>query len=238
MRLDKYLSQATGRSRAQSRRLIRLGRVTVRGTAVCDPAARIADEAPVCLDGATVHAHCARYFMVHKPAGVVCTQADPLHRTIFSLLNEPRVEALHAAGRLDLDTTGLVLLTDDGRWSHRVTAPRRKAAKCYDVILAEPVDATMVSRLRNGLLLRGETKPTRACELDLTGECRCRLTLREGRYHQVKRMFAAVGNRVVALHRESIGDVGLDPALAPGHYRALTASEIAGFQCSAESIIL
>lgn len=230
MRLDKFLSRATEYSRSQSRRLIKHGRVTVRCDVVRNPEVRITAGASVYLDGVEIAHHRARYFMVHKPSGVVCANQDGLHHTVFSLLQEPRIAELHVAGRLDLDTTGLVLLTDDGQWSHRVTAPRRKAAKCYCVDLAEPLDEAAASQLRHGLFLRGENKPTRPSELEILNVMRCRLSLHEGRYHQVKRMFAAVGNRVVALHRESIGSIVLDISLAPGQYRALTAQEIGEFQ--------
>ena len=229
VRLDKFLSRATELSRSQSRRLIKNGRVALSGDVVRNPEVRVAADASVCLDGVAIDRHRARYFMVHKPSGVVCANRDGLHHTVSSLLREPRVDALHAAGRLDLDATGLVLLTDDGQWSHRVTAPRRKAAKRYCVDLAEPLEEATASQLRNGLLLRGENKPTRPAKLVLLNPMRCRLTLYEGRYHQVKRMFAAVGNRVVALHRESIGSIVLDAALAPGQYRALTEQEVGEF---------
>lgn len=171
--------------------------------------------------------------MLHKPLDVVCAHQDRIHRTVFSLLREPQLETLHVAGRLDLDTTGLVLLTNDGQWSHRVTAPRHKTAKRYLVDTAEALDEAAANQLRQGLLLRGETKPTGVAELEILGPYRCRLTLFEGRYHQVKRMLGALGNRVTALHRERIGSVELDSSLAPSQYRALTKEEIAAFSAPA-----
>jgi 16S rRNA pseudouridine516 synthase len=131
------------------------------------------------------------------------------------------------AGRLDIDTTGLVLLTDDGDWSHRITSPRHRCSKTYRAVLAEPLDESAVTRFAEGLLLRNEGKKTLPAELELLSPTEARLTLSEGRYHQVKRMFAALGNRVVALHRERIGAVALDAGLQPGQWRELTAQEIA-----------
>lgn len=226
MRLDRFLSQSTGLSRAEARKALRRGAVTV--DAVVERAADrpLADGSRVELDGRPVGAPGPRYFMLHKPAGVVCATADRSQRTVVALLAEPRPEALHPVGRLDRDATGLVLLTDDGQWSHGITAPRRHRDKIYRVRLAEPMAAGAVERFGTGLLLKGEAAPTLPAELELLAPDQARVVLREGRYHQVKRMFAALGNRVVALHRESIGGVALDPALAPGQYRALTAGEV------------
>jgi 16S rRNA pseudouridine516 synthase len=147
---------------------------------------------------------------------------------VFDLLDaEPRPESLHLVGRLDLDTTGLVLLTDDGDWSHRITAPRKKRPKVYRVRLAHAWsrEEPALTILREGVSLRGDDRPTAPAEVDWLGGDDLRLVIREGRYHQVKRMLAAVGNRVVSLHRERIGALALDPSLSPGAYRSLTEIE-------------
>ena len=145
---------------------------------------------------------------------------------MLALLDEPHRDLLHPVGRLDIDTTGLVLLSDDGRWSHGITAPRRHQGKRYRVALAESLTDEAAARFRSGLLLRGETRPTLPAELEAESPTVVRVILREGRYHQVKRMFAALGNHVTALHREAIGGVVLDSELEPGQYRALSANEI------------
>ncbi|HXH03184.1 MAG TPA: 16S rRNA pseudouridine(516) synthase RsuA [Candidatus Competibacteraceae bacterium] len=227
MRLDRFLSDTTGLSRAQARQAIRAGAVTVDGVPARDPARHIADHSRVGYAGRELIRRGPRYYMLHKPAGYVCSTADPDHPTVLALLPPEERAGLHPAGRLDLDATGLVLLSDDGQWSHRITAPRRGCAKTYRVVLAEPLPADAVQRLRQGLLLHGEDQPTRPAELVPESERVARLTVYEGRYHQVKRMFAALGNRVLALHRERIGGIALDSALGPGQYRALTADEIA-----------
>lgn len=226
MRLDKFLSQNTELTRSQARQAIRRGRVTVSGHRVRDPGAAIAPEADVLWNGRPVAALGPRYYMLHKPVGYVSVTEHDRHPTVLDLLDiEPR-RGLHAAGRLDLSASGLVLITDDGDWSHRLTSPRHHCPKTYRVGLAEPVTQAMVEALRVGVVLRGETEQTRPADLEVITPTEVRLTLTEGRYHQVKRMFAAMGNRVTALHRERIGAIALDAELAPGQWRCLTPEEI------------
>ncbi len=227
MRLDRYLSQATALSRAQAQRAIRNGAVTVNGAPAHDPALHLVPAAQVALDGQPLTLTGPRYFMLHKPAGYLCATQDGAHPTVLDLLHEPRRNELHIAGRLDLDTTGLVLLSDDGNWSHRITAPRRECPKRYRVTLAEDLVAGVAGRFTEGVLLKGEEKPTRPAQLEIVSAREVFLTIHEGKYHQVKRMFAAVGNHVIALHRVSIGAIVLDPALPPGGYRPLRPEEIA-----------
>ncbi|MCG7900266.1 MAG: 16S rRNA pseudouridine(516) synthase RsuA [Candidatus Thiodiazotropha weberae] len=226
MRLDRYLSQVTELSRSESRQMIRAGRVSVDGLAITQPAHQVDSTTQIHLDDRLLDRPLPRYYMVHKPVGVVCATRDPSHRTILELLDLSRPETLHIAGRLDIDATGLVLVTDDGRWSHRITSPGRSCGKTYLVALKHPLKEAQAAAIRQGIPLRNESKPTRPAELQQLDETQLRLTITEGRYHQVKRMFAAVGNRVVGLHRQSIGPLSLDESLAAGDYRALTQSEI------------
>lgn len=227
VRLDRFLANTAGLTRTQAQRAVRNGEVTVDGTVVRNPAAHIRPSQAVALSGQPVVAQGPRYFMLHKPAGYVSVTEDGTHPTMLDLIREPRKDMLHAAGRLDLDTTGLLLVTDDGVWSHRVTSPRHKCAKRYRVTLTEPVSQAAVAQLVAGVLLHGEEKPTQPATVEAITATEVWLTITEGRYHQVKRMFAAVGNHVVALHRDRIGTIELDPALAPGDYRPLTPTEIA-----------
>lgn len=226
MRLDRYVSQAAGVSRAVARVLLRRGAVRVDGLVVKAADLHLPAGSRVELDGQPLALPGLRYFMLHKPLGVVCSTSDGAHATVLSLLDEPRRELLHPVGRLDIDTTGLVLLTDDGAWSHGITAPRRHRDKVYRATLAESLAADAVARFAAGLMLKGEDQPTLPARLEILAPTEVRVTLHEGRYHQVKRMFAALGNRVIALHREAIGAVALDPALAPGQYRALQDVEV------------
>jgi 16S rRNA pseudouridine516 synthase len=229
MRLDRYLCQTTDLTRSQARTIIREGRVSLAGALVTQPARQVDAHTEVTLDGALLPLPSPRYFMLNKPPGVVCATRDPGQRTVLDLFDEPRRRTLHIAGRLDIDTTGLVLVTDDGQWCHRVTAPASHCSKTYQVTLAEPLTPAQASGVAGGLLLKGERKPTRPAVVERVSACELRLTITEGKYHQVKRMFAATGNHVVALHRLSIGGVTLDESLDPGAYRPLTSNEVGSF---------
>jgi 16S rRNA pseudouridine516 synthase len=151
---------------------------------------------------------------------------------VRGLIDLPHVERLQTVGRLDVDTTGLVLLTDDGQWSHRVTSPKRQFGKVYRVSLAEPLSGVDLDRafadFSAGIELEGEEKRTRPAELFMRTPTEAQLTLHEGKYHQVKRMFTAIGHHVVALHRESIGPLTLGD-LVPGEWRELGEREIEQF---------
>ena len=228
MRLDKFIAQQLGVSRAIAGREIRASRVTVDGDIIKHSAFKLQPEHEVEYDGNTlVQQTGPRYFMLYKPEGYVCSTDDPDHPTVLYFLDEPVAHKLHAAGRLDIDTTGLVLMTDDGQWSHRITSPRHHCEKTYLVTLESPVADDVAARFAEGVQLHNEKELTRPAQLEVITPTEVRLTISEGRYHQVKRMFAAVGNHVVGLHRERIGAITLDESLAPGEYRALTADEIA-----------
>lgn len=227
MRLDKFISQQLEISRAIAGREIRARNVTVDGEVVREAAFKVLPEHEVAHDGnVLLQQNGPRYFMLNKPEGYVCATEDEINPTILYFIEEPMAWKLHAAGRLDIDTTGLVLLTDDGQWSHRITSPRHHCEKTYRVTLAETVDPELVTRFADGIMLQGESELTKAAVLEILDDKQARVTLSEGRYHQVKRMFAACGNHVVALHRESVGDIALDEALEPGEYRPLTEAEI------------
>jgi len=228
MRLDKFLSQQLGISRALVARELRAKRVTVDGEIVKSGALKLSPEQRVEFDGNVLNQITGpRYFMLNKPQGYVCSTDDPDHPTVLYFLDEPVAYKLHAAGRLDIDTTGLVLMTDDGQWSHRITSPRHHCEKTYLVTLEHPLSADTAEQFAAGVQLHNEDSLTLPAQLEQVEERLVRLTISEGRYHQVKRMFAAVGNRVVALHRERIGAIVMDDDLEPGEYRLLTDEEIA-----------
>ncbi|MDW3082247.1 pseudouridine synthase, partial [Vibrio sp. 1403] len=155
-------------------------------------------------DGREVGAPGPRYIMLYKPADFVCSHEDGYNPTAFVLLDEPKVENLHFAGRLDVDTTGLVLITDDGQWSHRITSPKHKCEKTYRVWLADAIQPDYVEKFAQGIELRNEREATLPAHLEIVNEAENEvlLTIVEGKYHQVKRMFAALGNKVELLHRE------------------------------------
>ena len=225
MRLDKFLCHSTGLSRSQAQKLVRRREVTVDESEVRDPTMHIGDENIVIWQGREIRLSGPRYFMMNKPRGVVSATIDAQHTTVIDLLGEPNPKGLHAAGRLDIDTTGLVLISDDGDWTHRITAPKHKCEKSYLVTLAEPLDETLIAHFAEGVELDNEKHKTKPARLEILSPTEARLTISEGKYHQVKRMFAAVGNHVVALHRERIGGLVLDEGLSPGDSRLLSEEE-------------
>ena len=230
MRLDKFICDCTGLTRSQAGKLIRQGLVLVDQQLCKQPATQLKPEQQVELEGEALQLTGPRYFVMHKPAGYVCSTDDPDHNTVFVLMDEPRLDKLHTVGRLDLDTTGLLLITDDGQWSHKISSPKHECAKTYRAWLADPVDESAIQLFAQGVMLRGEKHPTKAAELEIIHPQECLLTIHEGRYHQVKRMFAAIGNKVEKLHREKIGDFVLDVnTLAEGEYRHLTPAEAEAF---------
>ena len=233
MRLDKYVASVSDYSRSEVKKLIRSGRVTVADQLQRDCRYEIkvsADtevELQVCLDGEPLRAAGFRYIMLNKPLGYVSATKDREHLTVIELLDEDNSDQLHIAGRLDIDTTGLVLITDDGQWSHRVTSPRSDCKKVYLLETIDPITEEAARRLEQGVQLDNEKNLTLPAVVERLDEHTARLSISEGKYHQVKRMLAAVGNKVDVLHREQIGAVILDEDLQPGEYRYLTAQEIA-----------
>lgn len=226
LRLDRFVSQELGLTRAQAKRLVGQGQAAVDGQVVRDPALGITPQHTVSVDGATLEWPRHHYLMLNKPPGVVCSTSDPLHTLVHQLVDMPWAQHLHAAGRLDADSTGLVLLTTDGAWSHALTSPRHHCDKHYRVGLSRPLDPALVARFAAGIVLNDSPVPTLPATLVPLGPHAAHVVLREGRYHQVRRMFAACGNHVETLHRERIGTLALDPALAPGQWRELSSAEV------------
>lgn len=228
MRLDKFLAEITGLTRSQAAKVLRQSAVTVNGKIEKSGAVKVSPDDEIYYDGERLTwVENGQYIMLHKPQGYICSHEDGDYPTIYQFFDYPLSARLHSAGRLDVDTTGLVLLTDDGQWSHRITSPKFHCEKTYLVTLADPVEANYVQACADGILLRGEKELTKPATLEILDDYNVNLTLSEGRYHQVKRMFAALGNKVVALHRWKIGDVVLDEHLAEGEFRPLTEEEIA-----------
>ena len=225
MRLDKYISETTSLTRSQAKKALGRGDIAVDGEVVTKGTVKI-DGQQVTYQGAVLALRGPAYLLLYKPAGYICSTVDESAPSVLRLL-PPEYARLHCAGRLDLDTTGLVLLTDDGQWSHKIASPKKQCGKTYLVTLDRPLSPELVTRFDEGVLLNGEDKPTRPAQLTIIDTHSARLTIHEGKYHQVKRMFAAVGNHVVALHRERVGNIVLEDALEPGQWRELTAEEVA-----------
>lgn len=209
-------------------RLILLaGRVSVDGQIIKDPLHDIREFHQVMLDAETLQAGTpARYFMLHKPPGCVSATLDPKHPTVLDLLHEPDKHELHIAGRLDFNTSGLMLITNDGHWSRRLTQPTAKFPKVYYVETEQEIGEHYAKKFAEGFYFAFEDLTTLPAQLTVLDTHRARLGIVEGRYHQVKRMFGFFDNKVLKLHRESIGTLALDPGLEPGQYRALRQDEI------------
>lgn len=227
MRIAQVLfSQGFG-TRRECAALIAAGRVEVAGCVVDDPGAEV-DTANLvfAVDGQRWPYLERALVLLHKPAGVECSQKPRHHPSVLALLPAPlRRRGVQPVGRLDEDTTGALLLTDDGALIHRLTSPKRHVAKVYEVTLKHPLDAALVQRLVDGVVLADDPQPVRAAACEATGERTLRLTLTEGRYHQVKRMVAAAGNRVEALHRSAFGGLALGD-LASGQWRWVDPAEL------------
>ncbi len=227
MRLDKFICKHTDLSHRDSRWAVAAGRVTVSDTIVKDPRIDIDRFVRVALDGQVLQECDAHYIMLHKPAGYLSATSDPQHPTVMELMPGTLRHELHIGGRLDRASTGLLILTNDGLWSRRLTEPGKKLPKVYRVTTAEPIPPDAQQRFAEGFYFATEDLTTSPSQLERLGEREARVTIYEGRYHQIKRMFARVGNRVVELHREKMGVIELDSALNPGEFRALTEAEIA-----------
>ncbi len=226
MRLDRFISQSTDYSRKQVKLLIKNGEVRVNNDNACSAELKITADDTVWLGDEILGELTPRYFMLHKPEGFICATKDQDHLTVMEFIDEPRKDNLSVAGRLDIDTTGLVLLTDDGQWLHQVISPKHDCEKVYLVETLKPVSDKDIAKLEKGVWLKSEEKRTKPAKVEIIDEYNYRLTITEGRYHQVKRMFGAIENKVESLHRERVGGIQLDPDLMPGEYRALTETEV------------
>ena len=263
-RLDRFISQQQSLPRKRVRELLLQGRVFVDGVMATAMDLQIDEFSRIQLDDKLLQANEAVYLMLHKPVGVVSATKDNEHQTVIDLLQHPKRHELHIAGRLDLNSSGLLLLTNDSRWSEALMSPKTKVDKRYRVTLGNAVSesehcvtsaeltatdksepscqaealahqqdqAAYIAAFANGMYFGFEDITTLPAQLEFESSNVALVRLREGKYHQIKRMFGRFRNPVVGLHRLSIGELQLDPALAPGQSRELTAQEIALFkQC-------
>ncbi len=226
MRLDKFLAESTDLSRSQARKVLSAGEITVNGEVVEKGTFIVNDGDAVAWDGEPLERVGLRYIMLNKPAGYECSLKNSQHPSVMNLIDIEKRDRLHTVGRLDVETTGLILITDDGQWTHRIISPKHRCDKVYLATLAAPLADKAEARFAEGILLDGETRPTLPATVERVSPTLARLTIQEGKYHQVRRMFAALGNHVEQLHRERIGPLTLDDDLAPGESRFLTAEEV------------
>ncbi len=236
MRLDKFICKSTELTRSEAKKVVKSGEIRVNGEVAKNPAMQVHENNSIDIDGQELTARGSRYYMLHKVVDTICSNVDEGYPSVLHLLDVDKAFDLHIAGRLDADTTGLVLITDDGRWSHNIISPKKECQKVYRVWLRNPMSVekstALIEQFSQGIQLQGESSLTKPATLALINDSdvanEVLLTITEGKYHQVKRMFAAVGNRVIGLHREQIGDIKLAD-LAPGEWRCLTEKEVALF---------
>ncbi len=264
-RLDKYLADMKAGSRSEVKVMIRKGRVSVNGVIVCDAGYKVLKNDAVLLDGKSFEYTSVEYIMLNKPAGILSATKDKKQKTVLDLVCDARRKDLFPVGRLDRDTEGLLLLTNDGALAHGLLSPKKHVDKVYFARVYGKVTECEVLKFQQGLLLKqdlfsesgkeffslpakmeilGFQADTLKEDIDLTenehkfnrpdrGISEVRLTIQEGKFHQVKRMFEAVGMKVLYLKRLSMGNLLLDETLAPGEYRSLTEAEIkALFDCA------
>ena len=225
MRLDKYLAEMGAGTRKEVRKMIRDGRVSINGQKENDPGRKVMEGEEVCADGAPVVYEKYVYYMMHKPAGVISATEDAREQTVLDLIDEKKRKGLFPVGRLDRDTEGLLLITNDGELAHRLLSPKRHVDKVYFARLDGPVGEEEKKLFAQGLKV-DETLTALPAELEiLDGKNEVRVTVREGKHHQVKRMFQAVGREVLYLKRLSMGPLVLDEQLPAGAYRRLTGEE-------------
>ena len=237
IRLDKYLADMGKGTRTELKEMIRKGRITVNGMIIKKPETKIKKgEDTICLDNAPVEYVELEYYLLNKPQGVISATEDRRRETVVDLIDEKSRKDLFPVGRLDIDTEGLLLITNDGALAHRLLAPGHHVDKVYEARCEGLVPDEAVQRFREGMTL-ADGLSCMPAELEIlerrvedrkTGtaaESLVRLTLHEGKFHQVKRMFAAVEREVLTLHRETFGSLVLDEALPCGQWRELTEAE-------------
>lgn len=234
LRLDKYLCDMGQGSRSEVKKLIRKGQVTVKGETVRDPGFQVEEGDQVTLSGRVIAYHAYEYYMLNKPAGVISASRtdlrDQRQQCVVDLIREKSRKDLFPVGRLDKDTVGLLLITNDGALAHDLLSPRKHVEKLYYAELSQPVTEEALDRLRQGVDI-GDEKPTLPCRIEAPeGEeepyGRLLIRIREGRYHQIKRMLEAVGSSVTYLKRLAMGSLVLDEKLPEGGYRRLREEEL------------
>ncbi|MCD9522428.1 pseudouridine synthase [Photobacterium carnosum] len=217
-RLDRFISQNSIYSMSDTRLLVAQKRIIVDGDVAHSTHQKVTQFMHVELDGHSLQDNKPIYIMLNKPQGIVSATKDSKHTTVLDLIDHPQKDELHIVGRLDFNTTGLVLLTNDGAWSRQISLPETKLAKVYEVILSKPVTEEYITVFKEGIYFGYENITTKPAHLEIVSEYQARLSLVEGKYHQVKRMFGFFQNEVLALHRVSVGNLSV-AGFESGQYR-------------------
>lgn len=230
IRIDKYLTDCSIGTRSEVKKIIQKGQITVNGIKVNDPGLKVdSDKDIICLNNSPVIYEQFRYFMLNKPAGCVSATKDNLSSTVLDILRNENTKGLFPVGRLDKDTEGLLLITNDGMLAHNLLSPKKHVEKLYYVEADKELTREDIEIMKEGVDIGDDTK-TLPSEIEYLGEGNGRycynLSIKEGRFHQVKRMFEAVGSKVIFLKRMNMGSLCLDENLKPGEYRKLSSEEI------------
>ncbi len=230
MRIDRFIRNNTSHNQKSVRYLLAAKSIKADDAVITDQQFAINQFTKIELDGIVLQNKAPRYFMLHKPQGYLSATKDDKHPTVFKLIDEPDKHDLHIGGRLDFNTTGLMLITNDGTWSKNITEPSAKKPKTYLVTTEQKISKDYADKFAEGVYFTREKMTTQPAQLELLSDYQARLTIYEGKYHQVKRMFGYFDNKVTGLHRESMGDIHLDETLQPGEYRPLSRQEITSIE--------
>lgn len=225
-RLDRLLARQLGISRDQVPLMLAQRRIKVDGQIVTSRELLVDGFNLITVDDAPIQSQSPVYLMLHKPCGVLSATTDARHSTVTDLIQHPAIASLHIAGRLDLHASGLLLLTNDGTWSRKLSQPEHGVSKQYEVRLQNPLSHDYVDAFASGMYFGYENITTRPALLEIVDEHNARVTLQEGRYHQLKRMFGRFRNPVLAIHRIAVGKLALDPLLQAGQWRVLSEAEV------------
>lgn len=231
-RIDRYISKHLSINRRDIKLMLAQGRIVINGDIIRDVTTVVEEFDHVVLDGEVLQNKQALYIMLHKPVGVVSATKDEIHKTVIDLLPSNMgfspldTSSLHIVGRLDLNTSGLLLLTNDSRWSRRLMAPEEKVSKVYQVGLENEITDEYISAFAEGMYFQFEDITTQPAQLKILSPRVAEVILQEGKYHQIKRMFGRFRNPVITLHRSAIGNLILDKTLRAGESRALTSEEV------------
>jgi len=224
-RLDKFLCDLNIGTRSQVKSFIQKGMVTVNDVIVKKSECKVSESDIICFQGQILSSEEYSYYMFHKPAGIISATEDSMHQTVLDYFKEEPCKNLYPVGRLDKDTEGLLLITNDGELGHRLLSPRHHIPKTYYVELLKQINSDDVSRLEEGIDI-GEKRLTLPAKIQILTDKSLYITITEGKFHQIKRMFEAVDNKVQYLKRISMGELRLDATLPIGQYRRLTSDEI------------
>ena len=226
-RLDRWIAKSLTIGRSDTRLMLAQRRIKIDGVLAHSVHQKVDHFSHIEVDGKTLQKNTAHYVVLNKPKGVVSATKDDKNKTVIDLLDFPYKQQLHIVGRLDFNSTGLLLLSNDSRWSEKLMLPGKKVAKHYRVSVSKKIDESYIEAFAKGIYFAFEDITTQAATLNILSDFEAEIILTEGKYHQIKRMFAHFDNKVLSLHRTQVGRLILDPQLQAGESRELSAKEVA-----------